>query len=281
LTFIEVREVFAVKDGSQEEREESIRSFVRSELPRQQNLEIVRRLLGERLPRPKAELALVRPDGSAVRHAPATDESRYDDAFRKVEVTLGEAQVRLEKEKQAASAQWSLLEAHPQARRQVMIRNDKRLQTWGLYDLLLCRSREIADREPRTAVALAELADTLAGVLDPEVYGALRITDFRAAALISLGNARRLAGDLTGARVAFQQARVHLEIGTGDPLEEAHLSQHLASLLCDLGEYEKAAHALERAATLGRRLGEPPLEKLVLPEREAEAVKPREGSRRA
>lgn len=270
-----------MKDESQEEREESIRSFIRSELPRQRNLEIVRRLLGERRPRPKAELALVRPDGSSVRPASSTEESRYDDAFRKVEVTLGEAQARLEREKQAAAGQWSLLEPHPQARRQVMIRNDKRLQAWGLYDFLLGSSRETADREPRAAVAFAELADTIAGTLDPTVYGALRITDFRAAALVTLGNARRLAGDLTGARVAFQQARVHLELGTGDPLEEAHLARHLANLLCDLGEYEKAAHALERATALSRRLGELPLEKLVLPESEDEAAKPREGSRRA
>lgn len=270
-----------MKDGIQETREESIRSFIRSELPPQQNLEIVRRLLSGRTVRPKAELALVRPDGSAARHAPPEEESRYDDAFRKVEVTLGEAQVRLEREKQAAPAQWALLEAHPQARRQVMIRNDKRLQTWGLYDLLLGSSRETADRKPRSAVAYAELADTIASTLDPEVYGALRITDFRAAALVALGNARRLAGDLTGARVAFQQARVHLETGTGDPLEEVHLARHLANLLCDLGEYEKAAHALERAAALSRRLGETPLEKLDLPEKEAEAAKPREGSGRA
>lgn len=272
-----------MKDGSQEVREERIGSFVRSELPRQQNLEIVRQLLGGRAVAPRAELALVRPDGSAARHTPAGEESRYDDAFRKAEVSLGEAQARVEREKQAAPGHWALLEPHPQARRQVMIRNDKRLQTWGLYNCLLGLSREAADREPRQAVALAELADTIAGTLDPEVYGPLRITDFRAAALVALGNARRLAGDLTGARVAFQQARVHLEMGTGDPLEEATLARLLANLLCDLGEYEKAAQALERAAALARRLGELPLEKLPLPaEKEAEAVKPQvEGSRRA
>lgn len=256
--------------------------FVRAELPRQENREIVRRLLAGQPARPKAELALVRPDGSAARHTSAEDGHRYNDAFRKAEHTLEEAQGRVERERQTASAQWDLLEAHPQARRLVMIRNDRRLQTWGLFDFLLERSRETVERDPRAAVAYAELADTIAGTLDPEVYGSLRVTDFRAAALVALGNARRLAGDLTGARVAFQQARVHLEIGTGDPVEEVHLSRLLASLLCDLGEYEKAAHALERAAALARRFGEPPLEKLPLPSVEGEIeVRPREDTRSA
>ncbi|HSN85978.1 MAG TPA: hypothetical protein VL025_04430 [Thermoanaerobaculia bacterium] len=256
--------------------------FVRSELPRQENREIVQRLLAGQPPRPKTELGLVRPDGSAARHTCAEDGSRYNDAFRKVERSLAEAQTRVEKERQAAPGQWELLEPHPQARRLVMIRNDRRLQTWGLYDFLLEKSRQEVEREPRKAVAYAELADTVAGTLDPAVYGALRITDFRASALVALGNARRLAGDLTGARVAIQQARVHLEMGTGDPVEEVRLSHLLASLLCDLGEYEKAAQTLERAAALARRFGEPPLEKLPLPaEREGEAVEPREGSRSA
>ena len=271
-----------MKDGSQVEREERMERFVRSELPRQENREIVRRLLAGQPARPRTELALIRPDGSATRPTPPEDGSRYNDAFRKVERTLEEVQVRLERERQAASAQWDLLEAHPQARRLVMIRNDRRLQTWGLFDLLLEKSRQIVERDPRTAVAYAELADTIAGTLDPAAYGALRITDFRAAALIALGNARRLSGDLTGARVALQQARVHLEIGTGDPVEEVHLSRLLASLLCDLGEYEKAAQALERAAALARRFGEPPLEKLPLPvEGESEEADPLEGTRSA
>ncbi|HKV07054.1 MAG TPA: hypothetical protein VJ725_02880 [Thermoanaerobaculia bacterium] len=266
-----------MKDGSPQERMER---FARSQLSRQENRDVVRRLLAGQPARPKAELALVRPDGSAARHT-AAEGSRYNDAFRKVERTLEDAQVRVERERQAAPAQWDFLEPHPQARRLVMIRNDRRLQTWGLFDLLLEKSRQIVEREPRTAVAYAELADTLASTLDPTAYGSLRITDFRAAALIALGNARRLAGDLTGARVALQQARVHLEIGTGDPVEEVHLSHLLASLLCDLGEYEKAAQSLERASALARRFGEPPLEKLPLPVDDAAEVQPRKDSRSA
>lgn len=264
-----------MKDGSQVEREERMERFVRSELPKQENREIVRRLLAGQPARPKTELALVRPDGSAARHISAEDGSRYNDAFRKVERTLEEAQARLERERQAAPTQWELLEAHPQARRLVMLRNDRRLQTWGLYDFLLERSRQEVEREPRQAVAYAELADTLAGTLDPAVYGSLRIPDFRAAALVALGNARRLSGDLTGARVAFQQARVHLETGTGDPVEEVHLSRLLANLLCDLGEYGKAAESLDRAAALARRFGAPPITELDLPQslRELEARK--------
>jgi len=71
-----------------------------------------------------------------------------------------------------------------------------------------------------------------------------------------------------------------LEIGTGDPLEDASLSNLLASLLCELGEYEKAAWALERANALARRFGDSLLTSLDLPqslrELEAQRFRPRD-----
>jgi tetratricopeptide (TPR) repeat protein len=260
------------KDGSLER----MKRFLRAELSRQDNLLVVRRLLEERTGSPKTT-ETDRPGSLAERRNALEEENRYAEAFRRVTLSLDDAQARLAREKTAAPGQWVLLEPHPQARRQVMIRNDKRFQSWGLFDFLLQKAREAADRDPRSAVALAELADTIAGNLDPVVHGAERVADFQAAALGALGNARRLTGDLTGARVAFQQARVQLELGTGDPLEDASLSTLLANLLCELGDYEKAAQALERAAALARRFGEPQFAGLDLPQslRELEAQKRR------
>ena len=57
-----------MKDGSQQARMERV---ARAQLSRQENREIVRRLLAGQPARPKAELALVRPDGSAARHTSA------------------------------------------------------------------------------------------------------------------------------------------------------------------------------------------------------------------
>jgi tetratricopeptide (TPR) repeat protein len=220
------------------------------ELSRQERQDMVRRMLAE-APKPPSNVSVLaawRPNGG--------DAAQYDEAFRKTERRLAEAHDRVRRERQMALNQWSALEGHPMARRLMMVRNDERLHHWGLYDLLLDKSRELASIDPPCAVHMAEMALAIAERVDPEIYGVERVADFKTAALVALGDARRLTGDLAGARLAFSHARMNLEMGTGDLLEEANLLGGLVSLLCDLGEYEKAARSLERATALYRRLGD-------------------------
>lgn len=201
----------------------------------------------------------------------ADEATRYDEAFRKTELRLSETHERMRRERHLAALQWATFEGHPPARQLVMVRNDERLHHWGLYDLLLDRSRVAQEKDATAAVALAELALAVAERLDPDDYGPERIADFKTAALAALGDARRLSGDYAGARLAFSQARMHLEMGTGDLLEEAGLLGGLVNLLCDLGEYGKAAQSLDRAGALYRRLGDDRLNGVtVIPPREEE-----------
>ena len=232
--------------------EQGIEGFLQGKLSPHENQRIVRHLLAGRLP-----------EGRVV---PVVERATYEALFENLGTRLAEAEARVSQERQTASRLWSFLEPHPQMRRQVILRNDRRLQTWGLYELLLGRAKALSESDAPAAASYADLAVTLAGNLDPEVYGMERIADFRTTALAVLGNARRLAGDLVGARIAFQQARLSLEFGSGDSLEEANLLSLLAHLLCDLGEYEKAAQALERATALYRRAGEPGIPLAELPE---------------
>ena len=237
-----------------------------SELSRQDARDTVRRMLSgpprqappqPRTPKPRPGL------GDEAVH--------YEEAFRRTEIRLAEAHERVRRERNLAGLQWASLEGHPHARRLVMVRNDERLHHWGLYDLLLDRSRATVETEAGAAVSLAELSLAVAERLDPDVYGAERIADFKTAALAALGDARRLAGDFAGARLAFSQARMHLEMGTGDILEEAGLLGGLVNLLCDLGEFEKAARSLDRASALYRRMGDDKLNGVtVIPPREEE-----------
>jgi tetratricopeptide (TPR) repeat protein len=227
-----------------------------------------KRLLGSGLSRQDASDAVRRmlagvPAGTAtsnranaLRSGGAQGETRYDEAFRRTEHLLAEAHERVKRERSLASLQWDSLAGHPPTRRMVMVRNDERLQHWGLYDLLLEKSRAAVEADAPTAVGLAELALAVAERLDPEVYGEERVADFKTGALAALGDARRRSGDFAGARLSFSQARMHLEMGTGDLLEEAGLLGGLVGLLCDLGEYEKAAHSLDRASSLYRRMGD-------------------------
>jgi len=227
---------------------EGMERFLRTELSREDNQEAVRRMLAHA---PRRSPFQNPQDSSRLDAATC-----YDEAFRRTERVLATANERIQRERQLALAQWSGLEGHPPARRLVMVRNDTRLHHWGLFDLLVEKSQAAAETDAVQALGFAELALAVAERLDPEVYGEERACDFKTTALAILGNARRLNGDFAGARLAFSQARIHLEMGTGDLLEEAGLLGGLISLLCDLGEYEKAAHSLERASALYRRMGD-------------------------
>jgi hypothetical protein len=233
--------------------------FLRTELSKDENREVVRRLLAGVLRRPSQAQA----DESSL--AGRDEAVRYDEAFRRTERHLAEAHERVQRERQLAAVQWGPLEGHPPARRLIMVRNDERLCHWGLFDLLLEKSRESVETNAAAAAGLAELALAVAERLDPEIYGEERVADFKTGALAALGDARRRAGDLAGARLAFQQARINLEMGTGDLLEEAGLLGSLVKLLCDLGEYGKAAQSLERASALYRRMGDAPLTQFKVP----------------
>jgi hypothetical protein len=182
-------------------------------------------------------------------------ETGYDFVFQRVERGVREEHGRLSRERRAAGLLWSSLEVHPQTRRVFLIRNDRRFQTWGLYQCLLGRSRELSEDDPAAALEAAELALTITERLDPSRYGSARVADFRAAAFGALAEAKRRAGDLERARAALDQADECLEQGTGDPLEEAGIEALWSRLWCDLGEEEPARRSRTRASALTLRAG--------------------------
>jgi tetratricopeptide (TPR) repeat protein len=159
---------------------------------------------------------------------------------------------------------WHALEKHDQDRRLAMIRRDPRMHIWGLYDRLLEKSRETSFHAPGHASDIAQLALAVVETLDPARYEPERIADLRAGALGVLGNARRLASDFAGAGRAFRSARQELSRGTGDPLAEAGLVSLEASLLKDLGEFDRAVSALEGARAIYRERNDTHMEGRIL-----------------
>jgi tetratricopeptide (TPR) repeat protein len=185
---------------------------------------------------------------------PAAGEA-YDAALRRAVEGTRQTHERLMQERRDAGRLWHFLESHPAAHRRILIRNDRRFQNWGLYDCLRERFHHMLTREPHAALEAAELALAAAQGLSPAVYGARSVRDFQGEALIDLGTARRIAGDLAGAQTALDQARAILAMGTGDPLEKAGLESARAALLRDLGRQEEAEQAERRAARLAHRVG--------------------------
>ncbi len=206
---------------------------------------IVRQLLAGAAQKPAAETELV-----------AEKAGQYDAALRRALKGTQTIQGRLAQERQDAGRLWNTLEGHPPARRQVMIRNDRRLQTWGLFDGLQQRYRHFLNEGERAAaLEAAELSWIVAQTLSHAVYGEERVHDFQSSALVALSHARRVNRDLEGAKAALSQAEDVLALGTGDLLDRAELESVRAGLLQALGHRDAANHARLRAGRLRKRVG--------------------------
>ena len=140
------------------------------------------------------------------------------------------------------------------------IRSNPDLQTWGMFDLLLAEAKRITLERPVEAVDLAYAALAVTDLLDPHAYSKERIRDHRTSAWAAIGNAKRMAGDFPGAGEALRTAAEMVELGTGDPYGEANVLSMTASLLTDLGDFERAVDFLKDAAALARTVRDRSLE---------------------
>lgn len=152
-----------------------------------------------------------------------------------------------EREREEAAGLFGELLEHPAERRWMLVRNHWRFHTWGLYELLIERSRESSFADPPAGEDLARLALELASHLDADYYGGERIEDLRARAWAYIGNSRRVRSDLRQARECFETAEQHLRLGTQDPIERAIFLDLEASLLRAERRFDDAMKLLEEA----------------------------------
>lgn len=223
--------------------------FLRTEVSREEGKRIVQHLisgcsqcsaLAFRL---TSELGLWPAKGSAKpgwQHA-------YEDVFSRAMAFASEREQRLALEKLRGWGQWAELEPVNPQLRFVMVDSDPSYHTFGLYDRLLEASRWYIRSDPAEAVDILRLAILVAEQLNPAEIGLDRLSDLRAKAWATLGNARRLASDFEGARRSFKEAWRILETGTGDPAEEGYILSLEASYIKDIGEFEMAESSLGEA----------------------------------
>ena len=191
----------------------------------------------------------------------AESEPDYSDVLRRLDLSLLLAKNDVEVERGRARVLWNdHLSALAPGPRLVAIRSNPDLQTWGTLDLLLREAKRITLERPLDAVDLAYAALAVADLLDPCAYGEERIYDYRSGGWAALGNAKRMAGDFPGAGEALQTAAQMVELGTGDPYEEANVLSLTASLLTDLGDFKNAVSLLNDAAVLARAVRDRSLE---------------------
>lgn len=227
-------------------RAEQLEGLGRDELPPEERKWVVRHLLAG------CESCLA----AARRLFFPAEGADYSDVLRRIDLAAVLAWNDVEVERRLGAEIWAeVLRPLDAGGRLLAVRNEPGFCCWGLHERVLQEAVQVVRKAPVEAVDLAHLALVIAEALDARVYGEERIQDLRAAAWSALGNAKRLAGDFSGAQDALHAAEEALGRGTGDPLEKANAISIRASLQADLGDLEGAAKTLDRAVRLSLAVG--------------------------
>ena len=240
--------------------EESARKLLRLEASKEQGRDVVRHLLTGCPDCLAMIYGITTEMGLCPEGGPPSWEDAYEKIFTRALAFANEEELTLALENLRGWAKWAALEPMTPQRRLFTVESDPSYHTWGVYERLLEAGRGYLRSEPMEAADVIHLAIKVAEKLGPVEVGEKLAADLQAAAWATLGNAKRLASDLEGSRLAFHEAWRLLKEGTGDPVEEANLISLEASYLNDLGEFETAEASLAKALEIYQRLGDPHLQ---------------------
>jgi tetratricopeptide (TPR) repeat protein len=244
---------------------ELLRRFLDNRVSPAERQQVVRHLIGDCAPCADLVARIAAETGYWFPKRPRSGEPDYQATFQAVLRFTDKAARRLAIERIRGWGQWcALAPLLPQERLPVVVAH-REYQHWGLFRALLDAARWYSFRDPQEAVDVVQLALDVTEILDSvEAGGPQAAADLRAQAFGILGNTRRLASDLKGARAAINEAwRLHEE-GTGDPLEKAQLISFDASWMRVMGEFETAEAALEEALQIYRAAGDAHLQGRIL-----------------
>ena len=180
----------------------------------------------------------------------------YEPILVKASRSLQQLAAAYDRERSEAAKLFGELEQHPIGQLSLVVRNCRRVQTWGFCELLLQRSQEQNFKDPSRGEDLALIALEILPLLPTARYGAEPIQDLNARAWAYVANSRRVRFDLRGAEEAFAKAFACLRQGTQEPLEKAVLLDLRSSLLRNQRRFPEALRCLERALAIFRQLGE-------------------------
>jgi tetratricopeptide (TPR) repeat protein len=162
----------------------------------------------------------------------------------------------LEKERREAPGLLDRWVALIPERRQILLRNSRRLSNWGVFELLIQRGNEETFTNPLHGEELLQLALEISAHLSPSSYGRELVEDLRARTWGYIANARRARMDLQASEDAFEEAFLHLQRGTEDLMEQAVLMGLQASLRRIQQRFDESLQLLHQASSVFRRLGE-------------------------
>lgn len=174
----------------------------------------------------------------------------YDKALERSLPDVNAHSRRLARERAQAPALFVELMKHPEAQRSLLLTNDTRFRTWGLFELLVERIQETTGRDAVYSEEIGRLALRLSEVLDPLAYDPDLIEDLRGRAWTHIANARRVRSDLPGSEEALKRADVCLRQGTQDAVERAIFLDAKSSLRRDQHRFDEAVRLTHRAVSI-------------------------------
>jgi len=154
--------------------------------------------------------------------------------------------------RERAEVLWRRLRKHPPEERLLLVEDSIKFRAWALCERVAAASIEAAGDDPKEALQLAELAVRIAERCPGPEPWRWRLEGY---ARSHHANARKVSGDLPGAREAMARARKLWEAGApADPglLNEARVLQIEANLLRADRRFSEAKRLLEEAFRVDR-----------------------------
>jgi transcriptional regulator with XRE-family HTH domain len=169
--------------------------------------------------------------------------------FTRAELVRQAHLLRLQQARQKADKLWDYLRNLPARDRRLLVENGKEYKSWALAVRLCEESSIAAAADAARAVELAELAVRIAEITPSEGAFRERLLSF---AWAFLGNARRVAGDLPAADLAFGRSGSCRVGGTPaltdpDPLEDWRVFDLEASLRREQRRWDEALRLHDQA----------------------------------
>jgi hypothetical protein len=162
----------------------------------------------------------------------------------------------IEEERKRAKISFARLAPLSAPARLSSLRKQGRYKKYGLALFVLDEAESLTLRRSYAkAKELVHFSMAIADVLRPGIYGPGALGDLRLRQYTTLANLRRLEDDFVGALESLSEADDLRHLGV-DPLEEVRFFRVQATLLFDLGEFERAAEASEERAALCELVGD-------------------------
>jgi tetratricopeptide (TPR) repeat protein len=236
--------------------EHMLEFFFRGQLSRQESRKLVRHLLTRCSDCLEMALLVGRRSGwISSRPSEETTQPSVEEILGILRGAEAET-LRLAQEQREGIGLLAELEKQLPGDRFAMIQGNPRFHHRGLFNQMLAQYVDWARSEPESGIQLVYLALSIVDLLPRDLYKPELLNDFRVAGLAALANAQRLAGFFEESKQAIKTAWMHLDLGTGDPLEKANLLSIEASLWRDLGHLDRSVEILDRAIQICRHVGD-------------------------